>query len=231
MAGRGLICVSVAAEHGAAVLAAVAPVVDLVDVIEIRMDALRDPDLEHCIAALPKSVLVTNRPTWEGGQYTGSETERIDVLCRALQWGARYVDVELAAAPELRAKLLLAAKQHGAQVIVSRHDFQGTPSAAQLQSTLAEMQASGADIGKIVVTAASPADALRILALQTEAMAADFPLCAFAMGAAGTITRLATLHLGGFMTYAALSPELATAPGQLAVHDLRRLLALLEHQP
>ena len=33
------------------------------------------------------------------------------------------------------------------------------------------------------------------------------------------------------MTYAALSPELATAPGQLAVHELRGLLSLLERQP
>jgi len=231
MAGRGLICVSVAAEHGDAVLAAVAPVVDLVDVIEIRMDALRDPDLAHCIAALPIPVLVTNRPTWEGGQFAGSEEDRIDSLCQALQAGARYADIELAAAPELRARLLITAKQCKARVIVSRHDFEATPSVAELQSTLAEMQASGADIGKIVVTAASPVDALRILALQTEAIAAGFPLCAFAMGAAGTITRLATLHLGGFMTYAALSPELATAPGQLAVHELRRLLSLLERQP
>jgi len=225
---RGLICVSVAAEHSAAVLAAVSPVVDLVDVIEIRMDALRDPDLSHCIGALAKPVLVTNRPTWEGGQFAGSEADRIDSLCRALQWGARYADIELAAAPELRARLLLTAKQCKSRVIVSRHDFVSTPSSARLQSTLTEMQASGADIGKIVVTAASPGDALRILALQTEAAAAGFPLCAFAMGAAGTITRLATLHLGGFMTYAALSPEQATAPGQLTVHELRRLLSLLE---
>ena len=88
--------------------------------------------------------------------------------------------------------------------------------------------ASGADIGKIVTTAMGPGDSLRILALQERAMAAGFALCAFAMGAAGAISRLATLYLGGFMSYAALSPELATAPGQLSVQEIHALLHILE---
>jgi len=90
---------------------------------------------------------------------------------------------------------------------------------------------SGADIGKIVTTAVSPEDALRILSLQEAAMAASFPLSAFAMGAHGAISRLATLYLGGFMTYAALSPEQATAPGQITVQNLHALLSLLEQTP
>jgi len=51
---------------------------------------------------------------------------------------------------------------------------------------------------------------------------------AFCMGAAGTISRLATLYLGGWMTYVALAPEQATAPGQLTVHDMHTLTSLLE---
>ena len=231
MVARGLICVSVMVEESADILAAVLPVAALVDVIEIRLDGLRDPRIATCIASLPQPVLVTNRPTWEGGQFTGSEEERIDLLCQALQWGARYVDIELLAAPDLRARVQREAQRLGAQVIISNHDFQGTPNAAQLRATLQQMIDSGADIGKIVTTAASPEDALRILALQEEAMAARFPLSAFAMGAHGAISRLATLYLGGFMTYAALSPEQATAPGQITVQNLHALLSLLEQTP
>ena len=51
------------------------------------------------------------------------------------------------------------------------------------------------------------------------------------MGAHGAISRLATLSLGGFMTYAALSPEQATAPGQITVQNLHALLSLLEQTP
>jgi 3-dehydroquinate dehydratase I len=228
---RGLICVAVAAANGEGVLAAVTPVLDLVDMVEIRLDALTDPRIESYITALAKPVLVTNRPTWEGGAFRGSEEERLALLCRGLEAGARYVDIELLAAPDLRARVQQKAKKLGAQVIISNHDFQGTPSTEHLRTTLQQMINSGADIGKIVTTAASPEDALRILSLQEAAMAARFPLSAFAMGAHGAISRLATLHLGGFMTYAALSPEQATAPGQITIQNLHALLSLLEQTP
>ncbi|MCL2789517.1 MAG: type I 3-dehydroquinate dehydratase [Desulfobulbus sp.] len=228
MVQRGLICVAVMAETCEGVLAAVAPVVELVDVIEIRIDGLREPLTRACIAALAKPVLATNRPIWEGGRFTGSEQERIDRLDAALRDGARLVDIELRTAPELCARLLSTAHRFDAKALVSSHDFTATPSAGRLSDLLLQMIASGADIGKIVTTATSPADTLRLLTLQQEAMTAAFPLCAFAMGEAGTISRLATLYLGGFMTYAALSQEQATAPGQITIHNLHRLLARLD---
>lgn len=228
MVQRGLICVSVAAPDAVAVLAAVAPVLELVDVVEIRLDCMIDPRIDSCITTLNKPVLVTNRPHWEGGQWQGSEQARVDLLCQALGWGARYVDIELQAASDLREQVRVAATKSGARMIISNHDFQATPASDHLNHTLEQMMASGADIGKIVVTASGPGDSLRILALQEQAMTAGFPLCAFAMGAAGAISRLATLYLGGFMSYAALSPELATAPGQLSVQELHDLLRILE---
>jgi 3-dehydroquinate dehydratase-1/3-dehydroquinate dehydratase/shikimate dehydrogenase len=177
---------------------------------------------------LAKPVLVTNRPTWEGGAFRGGEEERLALLCRGLEAGARYVDIELRSEPASRTRILAAARSCSAQVLISSHDFEHTPTAAHLHATLEAMIESGADIGKIVTTAATPGDALRILSLQEVAMAARFPLSAFAMGAHGTISRLATLYLGGFMTYAALSPEQATAPGQITVQNLHALLSLLE---
>ena len=227
MADRGLICVSVLAEDTASIIAAVSPVVALADVIEIRLDGMHTPRINDCITALAKPVLVTNRPVWEGGRFSGNEKERIDLLEEAVRGGAQYVDIELRTAPDLRTRIMTAAQQSGAKVIISSHDFEKTPTTAHLSATLVSMIASGADAGKIVTTAASPGDTLRVLALQQEAMAASFPLSAFAMGTAGTISRLATLYLGGFMTYAALSNEQATAPGQITVHDLHSLLDLL----
>jgi 3-dehydroquinate dehydratase, type I len=231
MAKKGLICVSVLAESCASVLAAVAPVTGLADVIEIRIDGLREPLTSACIAALAKPVLAVNRPVWEGGRFAGSEQERADQLDAALRDGAGLIDIELRAAPEFRGRLLATAHRCDAKVIISSHDFAATPSAGHLSAILRRMIESGADIGKIVTTATSPADVLRVLLLQQEAMAAAFPLCAFAMGEAGTISRLATLKLGGFMTYAAPSREQATAPGQITIHDLHRLLALLDTSP
>lgn len=228
----GLICVSVSGDDGQAMQAALAPVLPLVDVVEIRLDTLLDPGLElGWIGRISRPVLATNRPTWEGGRFIGNENQRIALLCQALAAGAHYVDIELRTAPELRLQVQTLARQQGARVICSSHDFQTTPSSEQLRRTLATMIASGADIGKIITTATQPAEALRILALQQEAQAASFPLSAFAMGAAGKITRLATLYLGGCMTYAAISPDQATAPGQLTVAELQDLIALLGPTP
>jgi 3-dehydroquinate dehydratase-1/3-dehydroquinate dehydratase/shikimate dehydrogenase len=224
----GLICVSVTANDGQGILDTVSPVLSLVDVVEIRLDTMLDPSMDGWIASIPKPVLVTNRPTWEGGQCTANEHDRIALLGAALRAGAQYVDLELKTAPDLRIQVQNLAREQGAKVILSNHDFQSTPPLDRLRTTLQEMIACGADIGKIVTTATCPAETLRILSLQQEAMAADFPLSAFAMGAAGTISRLATLYLGGCMTYAAITAQQATAPGQLSVHDLHALKTILE---
>ena len=228
MTGHGRLCVSVAARDADEVVAVVMPVADLVDVVEIRLDLMADPRIEPCITRLPCPVLVTNRPHWEGGRFMGREEERIAQLCQAVQAGARYADIELRTLPELRRQVLTTARHHGAEVLFSSHDFQSTPPLARLREILAEMIAAGADIGKIVTTATTPADALRVLALLETAAAASFPLCSFAMGEAGKISRLATLFLGGFMTYAAIDQQQATAPGQIPINDLHTLCTLLE---
>jgi 3-dehydroquinate dehydratase-1/3-dehydroquinate dehydratase/shikimate dehydrogenase len=224
----GLICVSVTADDAAGILSAVMPVVPLSDVVEIRLDGMRDPRIESCIAQIPCPVLVTNRPAWEGGQFDGSEQERIDLLCQAIRSGARYVDIELRTGTDLVTQVRNQAKQQGARIILSSHDFTGTPPLATLQETLRLMITKGADIGKIVTTATNAEEALRILSLQQEALASAFPLSAFAMGTAGRISRFATLYLGGFMTYAALTARHTTAPGQLSVKQLHALMALFE---
>lgn len=225
---RGLICISLAEKNEAALQQAVAPVFDLVDVIELRLDCMEVPQVANFIATIDKPVLATNRPSWEGGQWQGSENERTDLLLQALDWGARYVDIELLAAPEFRLKILAKAKEVGAQVVISSHDFTTTPDSSLLEERLEQMMASGADIAKIVVTAHDATQCLRILSLQEKAMARNFPLSAFAMGTAGAISRLATLYLGGCMTYAALSPEQATAPGQLSVQELQAMLPVFD---
>jgi len=227
-AERGRLCVSVAAPDAEGIVAAVMPIADLVDVVEIRLDLMADPRIEPCLSRMPCPVLVTNRPHWEGGRFMGREEERIAQLCQAMQAGARYADIELRTSPELRYKVLTTAQHHGVEILFSSHDFQSTPPLPRLREILAEMIAAGADIGKIVTTATTPADALRIMALQETAAAASFPLCAFAMGEAGKISRLATLFLGGFMTYAAINQQQATAPGQISIADLHALCALFE---
>lgn len=222
----GLICVSLAPDSVTGLTEAIDKISDSADVVELRLDGMKDRRLPPGCLQLALPVLATNRAAWEGGQFAGGEEERIDLLCQAIAAGARYADVELRTASILRERVLQTACNHQCQVIVSHHDFKATPNSEQLHQVLNQMMASGASIGKIVTTAADAQDALRVLAVQEKARAHHFPLCAFAMGAAGRISRFATLYLGGFMTYAALSEAQATAPGQLTLAHLRALMSL-----
>lgn len=225
---RGLICVSIAAGDAASALRLVEPVLSHADLVEIRLDAMSIPEFEPCLAAIPLPVLATNRPQWEGGHFGGSEEARVDLLCRAVDTGAAYVDIELRTEARLRDRLLAAARRRGAKVIVSSHDFAATPALPALRETLGRMIETRADIGKIVTTAATAEEALRILSLQLDAQAAGFPLSAFAMGEAGRFSRLATLYLGGCMTYTAPDDLRATAPGQLSASRLDAMVRLFE---
>lgn len=231
------LCLAVARPTLAEMLGAVQRARTLADVVEIRLDALKDRhNLDQAIHTLlaesPLPLLFTNRPTWEGGAAAEPEEERVRPLLTALAAGAAYVDIELRTAPELRPQVIAASGDGatGGRVIVSWHDFQSTPAAPALTEILARMRQSGADIGKIVTMtdqAAGPAQVRRLLALLEEAAAAEFPLIAFCMGEAGKISRLATGFLGGYMTYAAETDGTTTAPGQLSAAALRRAEKIL----
>ncbi len=228
---RGKICVSLAGADVAALAAQARQVAERADVIEVRLDSMSHPDVLTCCATLDKPLLFTNRPSWEGGAFSGLEEQRIESLLQAVQQQAAYVDCELRTEQALRDHLLDAISGSPTRMILSWHNFESTPPQAELEDVLALMVESdagtGTIVGKIVTTAQSPEDALRVLRLQEQARAANFSLSCFCMGEAGRITRLATLYLGGYMTYACLNAAQATASGQLSLEQLQKLTALL----
>ncbi len=222
------ICVSVACEKVGEAIGVARGAENHADVIEIRIDSLSQPEIEPFVKNLTKPLLFTNRPEWEGGRFKGSEAVRIGLLLQAIQHGGALVDLELKTAPELRGELLDVLMQHPhTGLILSWHDFNGTPSGGELGEILQQQLESGAHIGKIVTTANDYKDVLRILNLQLIAADNNFPLIAFCMGAVGRISRLATLMLGGYMTYVAPDGGRETAPGQMPVSVLHRMLSQL----
>ncbi|CAK8716077.1 3-dehydroquinate dehydratase [Candidatus Electrothrix aarhusensis] len=228
---RGKICVSLAGADVAALLAQVSQIGERADVIEVRLDSMQHSDVSACCAVLDKPLLFTHRPSWEGGAFDRSEEQRIEPLLEAIQQQAAYVDCELRAEQTLRDRLLDAMSGGPTRMILSWHNFEVTPPQEELEKILAQMVESDAGtgkiIGKIVTTAHSAEDALRVLHLQEQAKAANFPLSCFCMGEPGRITRLATLYLGGYMSYVCLDNAQATAPGQLSLEQLQELTALL----
>lgn len=224
------VCVSVACENVTGALDMAKRSESQADVIEIRLDSLFQPEIEPFVKQLTKPLLFTNRPEWEGGSFKGPEAARIALLLQAIQQNCALVDLELKTAPELRGELLDVLLKHPQTgLIVSWHDFSGTPSRAELGEILQQQMESGAHIGKIVTTANDHKDVLRILNLLAIAAENNFPLIAFCMGAIGKISRLATTKLGGYMTYAAPDGGKETAPGQVPVSVMREILSRLDH--
>ena len=223
------ICVSVAGNTMDEALEAAKRSAPLADVIEIRLDTISAPDTAPFINTIQAPILFTNRAQWEGGNFGGSEKERTDLLVAGLKSGASYVDIELKTESHLLQELIKSAKGTATKSIVSWHSFTSTPSSQGLQSILQEQYRSGADIGKIVSMANNFQDVLRVLDLQILAAELSFPLIAFCMGQAGVVSRIATLGLGGFMTYASADSDSGTAPGQLPVSSLKKIMAELKN--
>ncbi len=146
-------------------------------------------------------------------------------MLEAVRAGAAFVDIELRSDRSSRERILDEVRNgSNTRVIISWHDFSGTPSVTDLERVFQDQSESGAHVGKIVCMAHTYQDVLKVLNLQLSAVKADFPLIAFSMGKAGVISRAATLELGGFMTYAASDTGEITAPGQLSVSALRSIL-------
>ena len=155
-------------------------------------------------------------------------------LIRAIEAGARYVDVEIEAQKQMSKRVRQAAHENGTVFIRSYHDFDGTDSLEALKAVVEKCVYHGADMVKIVTAAHSQVDVQKVMALYAwcreektngnERIGAlsDGGLIAFCMGDEGRSSRLDCLKYGAPYTYAAISADEAAAPGQWATADMRQ---------
>ncbi len=174
------------------------------DLVELRLDHVRDPDVDGALAGRRQPVVVTCRPVWEGGRFQGSEEERRRLLERALDSGAEYVDIEWRAGFDD----LLSARR-GRNIVLSAHDFDGVP--GDLADRHHAMSASGAEVVKMAVRAGSLCDMLPLLDLPEPDDGQSRVLVA--MGPAGVASRLLPDRFGSCWTYAGDG----VAPGQIGL--------------
>ncbi len=215
------------------------------DLVELRVDCIGDVAAVEALLAGPRDLplILTVRSADEGGAWAGDDAERIALIERlglrlaappaAQRQGDNYIDIEYATwqrSANVRQKLQLvsggsgqvppAASRPKNRLIISWHDFAGTP--ADLDTPFERLAEVPAEVLKAVFTAHDATDALRVLS-QLRRRAAARPLIALAMGEAGLVTRVLARKFGAFLTFAALSAERASAPGQPTVAELRGL--------
>src|SRR3990172_2653287 len=178
------------------------------DIVELRLDSVKDPDVAAALAGRRGPVIVTCRPTWEGGRFGGAEEERRRILGDAIALGAEYVDIEW------RAEFGDLLRQTGGRrIVLSFHDFDGVPN--DLGERVQTMRASGAEVVKIAVKTRQLADCVPLIELGAR-MGQGGGYVAVGMGDCGLATRVLTGPFGSMWTYAGSEPQV----GQLTTTTL-----------
>jgi len=179
------------------------------DLVELRIDTF-DGDIAALVKAISLPCIVTCRPAGEGGQCDLPDAVRLSRLSQAVDAGAAYIDVELAT---LRHHPVASDR-----LIASTHDFVTRPE--RLHNLLIEMAGLNARVHKVAWMPRSIRDNAEAFEIITHRHAPTIALC---MGEAGIMSRVLAKKFGAFLTFASLSRQSETAPGQVSIADLKNL--------
>lgn len=224
-----MICLSVAGSTTDELLSLMKRSFTEADLVELRIDGAAEVDLPMLLAARTGPVLVTNRSRSEGGLFSGSDGERCVPLLAAVDLGAEYVDVEMNTRRDCVRRIVQRASERGGRtkVVLSYHDFAGTPSDSRLRDVVDEAFSLECHMVKIATTAATEEDNLRILRLVAETTRQNRLITAFCMGKLGKISRIAAPFFGSAISFACLEKGAETAPGQFTAAELKTLSGMI----
>ncbi|MCD6486352.1 MAG: type I 3-dehydroquinate dehydratase [Syntrophobacterales bacterium] len=227
-----MICIPVVAQDNEEALKQMERAFPLADIVELRIDSIKQVNLKQLLSASREKVLVTNRKRDEGGYFTGEENARVDLLREAVILGADYVDMEMSTEKAFLKEIheTIEKYNHRTKLIVSHHDFNGTPAYTRLLDIYNECAEKGADIIKIVTFANLMEDNLVILQLVNYVKKLKRDIIAFCMGSKGRMSRVASPLFGSYLSFASLEAGAQSAPGQLTVKETREIDAILHHE-
>ncbi|MGG3467762.1 type I 3-dehydroquinate dehydratase [Neobacillus pocheonensis] len=185
--------------------------------------------LKEIRTALPDLPLIfTFRSLREGGEKEVTIETYYELNKTAAESGVvDIIDVELFNERSIVKSLVEVAHANGVLVIISNHDFEKTPAKEEIVSRLRQAQELGGDLPKIAVMPKSIADVLTLLDATNTMYEqfADRPIITMSMSGKGVISRIAGEIFGSAITFGAVKK--ASAPGQVPVRDLRKLLSFI----
>jgi 3-dehydroquinate dehydratase/shikimate dehydrogenase len=198
------------------------------EMLELRTDYLTELNtdtlkaLASCAKATKLPIIVTCRDKVQGGVGNWPLELRTEILVEALNHGADFIDCEydnfLVGDTQTRLTEALSENKQ-ARLILSAHNFDGT--FPNLSSLHEDIQAAYPEaIPKLVYTAGHINDCFEAFDLLHNKTSDAIVLC---MGAAGSISRILSKKLDGFVTFASVDEENTTAPGQITIEQLKTL--------
>jgi 3-dehydroquinate dehydratase-1 len=196
---------------------------------EVRIDAMQVTieDMGR-IFSKPLTLIATFMPvsTAMMSDQAIDANIRKTFLIAAIEAGAKYVDIEIESDSACRKEIIEKAKLKDCKVIISFHDFHGTPEKEKLEEITDLCFSEGADVAKIACKVNSERDNLRLLGLLNNH---DYHgrTVVIGMGKKGRITRVAAPLLGSPFTFASLSRGKETAEGQIEKDPLEQMMRFL----
>jgi 3-dehydroquinate dehydratase-1 len=194
--------------------------------LEIRFDyisASRFSKALSVVRPLKAKCIYTLRRTSQGGNFDGSEIQRLGYLKELASQMPMMMDVEyetLKEYPEIGTFI----NSLNVPMLLSWHDFRSTPSTKEL-SELAVLMSSFSNSIKLVTMANCIEDTLRVLSLY-DTVGKSINLVAFCMGEIGVVSRLlCALQPNCPFTYASL--DRPVAPNQLTIEQLKKLYGMI----
>ncbi|PIQ55753.1 MAG: type I 3-dehydroquinate dehydratase [Comamonadaceae bacterium CG12_big_fil_rev_8_21_14_0_65_59_15] len=208
------------------------------DVLEWRVDFFKQIADTASVIAAAKAIknvsgnlplLFTRRSSIEGGEQIALTEAQVLALYQSVceSKAIDLIDYELANDTVHIARVREAAQAHGIALVLSSHDFTGTPSFETLVAKFQSAEQLGADVAKVAVMPRNLDDVLTLLAATLAAsQKLRIPLIAMSMGPLGAVTRMVGGVFGSSLTFAVGAA--ASAPGQMPIEDLNNVLAALQ---
>ena len=185
------------------------------DVIEMRLDRFgKSPDLGEIITARTKPIIMTCRRTEEGGNWDGTEEERLALLRQCIICKADYVEIELDAADDIR-------PFPPSKRVISYTNLSEVP--IDIQNIYEECKTKRPDVIKLVVLARTPEEAWPLVQILAKAVV---PTVVIGLGKPGIMLSILSRKIGAPWVYAALEPGLEAYPGQPVAEDLKTIYRL-----
>ncbi|MBN2181128.1 MAG: shikimate dehydrogenase [Sedimentisphaerales bacterium] len=209
------------------------------EMLELRTDYIEglNADLVKNLVASVKGskgkttpVIVTCRDKRQGGAIDYPLKLRMEVLIAALKAGADFIDFEYDnfLTTENQEKIRLALSQSSmARLILSAHDFEKKfADITRLFRSISTI--CPGTIPKLVYAANHINDCFDALDLLHRTSGERIVFC---MGEDGLISRILAKKFGGFVTFASIDEQSATAPGQLNIEQLKQLYRYDDIEP
>jgi len=206
------LCLTLAEHSATSLQKKIVQYCDQLDLIEIRLDHLDNVAVPALPPARTAQFIATCRPPREGGEFRGTEAERLAVLRLAAEAGFDWIDLEydvpLAELPV-----------SSTRIVRSRHFFDSFPSG--LNEILTELAEAGGDAFKLAVKISTTSELVRLLSW-AERLPAGLPRVMLGMGELGQVSRIMGPFLQNLWTYVIEAAGDEVAPGQFTLQEAQQ---------